>query len=204
MGRPRTAPGPTGTGEEPESTTRERILDVALELFTEQGFDNTSLREIAERLGFTKAALYYHFASKDDILMALHLRLHAFGRRAMAELDEGPGDVARWLELLDEMIDEMLAYRLIFVMHERNQAALEKLHRKEHDQEHADLQEYLRTLLADRSLPTPVRVRMAFAIGGVMTNLVLAGTAFEDVASQELGQQLRDAVHDLFMAARSA
>ena len=44
---------------------------MALDLFTEKGFDGTSLREIAERLGVTKAALYYHFASKDDILMAL-------------------------------------------------------------------------------------------------------------------------------------
>jgi len=44
--------------------TRQRILDVASELFVERGYDATSLREIAERLGVTKAALYYHFASK--------------------------------------------------------------------------------------------------------------------------------------------
>ncbi len=64
-------------------STRERILDIALELFTEQGYDKTSLRQIAERLGFSKAAIYYHFASKEDILMALHMRLHEFGREAL-------------------------------------------------------------------------------------------------------------------------
>lgn len=48
--------------------TRSRIQAVALELFTEQGYEKTSLREIAERLGVTKAALYYHFKSKDDIV----------------------------------------------------------------------------------------------------------------------------------------
>jgi AcrR family transcriptional regulator len=48
--------------------TRARIKDVALELFTEQGYDATSLREIAERLGVTKAALYYHFKSKEEIV----------------------------------------------------------------------------------------------------------------------------------------
>ncbi|MEO3744327.1 helix-turn-helix domain-containing protein [Plantactinospora sp. B5E13] len=48
--------------------TRSRIQQVALELFTEQGYEKTSLREIAERLGVTKAALYYHFKSKDDIV----------------------------------------------------------------------------------------------------------------------------------------
>ncbi|MFG1872371.1 TetR/AcrR family transcriptional regulator [Micromonospora arborensis] len=53
-----------------ESTggTRGRIKAVALELFTEQGYEKTSLREIAERLNVTKAALYYHFKSKDDIV----------------------------------------------------------------------------------------------------------------------------------------
>src|SRR5829696_3533548 len=50
------------------SDTREKIQDVALELFGEQGYDKTSLREIAERLGVTKAALYYHFKSKEEIV----------------------------------------------------------------------------------------------------------------------------------------
>ncbi|MEH1054248.1 helix-turn-helix domain-containing protein [Micromonospora sp. CPCC 206171] len=56
-----------------ESTggTRERIQAVALELFTEQGYERTSLREIAERLNVTKAALYYHFKSKDEIVNSL-------------------------------------------------------------------------------------------------------------------------------------
>lgn len=48
--------------------TRERIQQVALDLFGEQGYEKTSLREIAERLDVTKAALYYHFKSKEEIL----------------------------------------------------------------------------------------------------------------------------------------
>ena len=50
------------------SDTRARIQQVAVELFTEHGYEGTSLREIAERLDVTKAALYYHFRSKEDIL----------------------------------------------------------------------------------------------------------------------------------------
>lgn len=53
------------------SDTRERIQAVALELFVEQGYDGTSLREIAERLEVTKAALYYHFRTKEDIVRSL-------------------------------------------------------------------------------------------------------------------------------------
>src|SRR4029077_16266286 len=51
--------------------TRQRIQSVALELFAKQGYDKTSLREIAERLDVTKAALYYHFKSKEDIVASL-------------------------------------------------------------------------------------------------------------------------------------
>ncbi|HEX4705278.1 MAG TPA: helix-turn-helix domain-containing protein [Pseudonocardiaceae bacterium] len=53
------------------SGTRDKIQSVALELFAEQGYEKTSLREIAERLGVTKAALYYHFPTKDDIVASL-------------------------------------------------------------------------------------------------------------------------------------
>ncbi|MGH9090667.1 MAG: TetR/AcrR family transcriptional regulator [Acidimicrobiales bacterium] len=190
--------GGTGAGPgEPERSTRERILDVALDLFTEQGFDKTSLREIAERLGFSKAALYYHFASKDDILMALHLRLHEFGRRAFEQLGQTPAGAASWGHLLDQMIDEMLANRKIFVMHERNRAAFEVLHRKGHDEDHDDLQEQFRRVLGDPSVPLRDRVRLACALGSVMTCLVLSGEVFEGVQSGTLGQLLHEAVRDV-------
>jgi AcrR family transcriptional regulator len=51
--------------------TRNHIQAVALELFAERGYDGTSLREIAERLGVTKAALYYHYRSKEEILTSV-------------------------------------------------------------------------------------------------------------------------------------
>jgi AcrR family transcriptional regulator len=51
--------------------TRRRILDVALELFGEHGYAGTSIADITKRLGISKAALYYHFAAKDEILEAL-------------------------------------------------------------------------------------------------------------------------------------
>jgi AcrR family transcriptional regulator len=51
--------------------TRRRILDAATELFNQRGYAGTSIRDIAERLGMTKGALYYHFASKDDLLQAM-------------------------------------------------------------------------------------------------------------------------------------
>jgi AcrR family transcriptional regulator len=51
--------------------TREAIRSVALEQFGERGYERTSLRELAERLRITKAAVYHHFATKEDILASL-------------------------------------------------------------------------------------------------------------------------------------
>lgn len=50
--------------------TREEILRVATRLFTERGFEGTSIRDISSALGITKSALYYHFANKDAIILA--------------------------------------------------------------------------------------------------------------------------------------
>lgn len=57
--------------DERRTDTRTNIREVALELFAEQGYDKTSLREIAERLGITKAAVYYHYKTKEDIFTSL-------------------------------------------------------------------------------------------------------------------------------------
>ncbi|MER7007009.1 helix-turn-helix domain-containing protein [Dactylosporangium sp. NPDC000555] len=59
------------TGESDGEGVRAHIQRVALDLFIEDGYDKTSLREIAEKLGVTKAALYYHFPTKDDIVASL-------------------------------------------------------------------------------------------------------------------------------------
>ncbi len=50
------------------TTTRERILHEAEQLFVERGYHATALQEVADRVGITKAALYYHFSSKAQIL----------------------------------------------------------------------------------------------------------------------------------------
>ena len=192
-------PGVASAADPAHPNTRERILDVALDLFIEQGFDGTSLRQIAEQLGVTKAALYYHFESKDDILLALHMRIHDFGREALLRMTEGPVTLELWGELLDGIVDQMLAQRKIFLMHERNQAALEKLHREDHDAEHEDFQNQFRRVLADTRVPFPDRVKMAASVGVVFSGLVLSGEAFAEETNEELGDQLRAIIHNVLL-----
>ncbi len=180
-----------------QTSTRERILDIALDLFIEKGFDKSSLREIAEHLGFSKAAIYYHFASKDEILMALHRRLHEIGDQAIEQLRQLPAGVDSWAALLNELVGEMLAHRKIFVMHDRNRSAFEQLRRREHQAKHEDLDDELRRVISDPSLPLSDRVRMGCAVGAVVTTLVVYGDLLRDVPSDELEGLLRDVVNDL-------
>jgi AcrR family transcriptional regulator len=62
--------------------TRARILDAARLLFADQGYAGTSMRDLAEELGMTKAALYYHFPGKAQILEPLLDELEAIGGRS--------------------------------------------------------------------------------------------------------------------------
>ncbi len=195
----------TASGTNPQvgapdtASTRERILDVALDLFTEHGYDGTSLRQIAERLGVTKAALYYHFASKEDILMALHMRLHEFGKDAIASLGDEPVTLERWAEILDGLVDQMLIQRKLFLMHERNQAAMEKMHSDGHEAEHEDIQNRFRQILGDPRVSLRDRVRMAASFGVIFSGLVLASDAFNEESNAEMGAQLRECVHNVLL-----
>lgn len=76
---------------ERRSGTRERIQAVAVELFAEHGYDKTSLREIAERLDVTKAALYYHFNTKEAIVVSLFEDLIAGMDEIIAWAKDQPG-----------------------------------------------------------------------------------------------------------------
>jgi AcrR family transcriptional regulator len=191
--RPPAGDAPAGDGR----TTRERILDIARDLFVDKGYDKASLRDIAEALGFSKAAIYYHFESKADILLALHQRLHDFGHRAITRLGKTPRGVSTWAQLLDETIVEMLENRKIFVMHQRNWSAVEEVHQVGHDGEHGDLEEQIRALMSDPSMPLRDRVRLACAVGAIMAGLIVSNEMLKDVSSEELGAMLRETVGDI-------
>ncbi|MDA2808569.1 TetR/AcrR family transcriptional regulator [Nocardiopsis suaedae] len=75
--------------------TRAEIRETALELFAKKGYTATSLREIAEGLGITKAALYYHFRSKQDLLADMVRPMLDDGERTVRELEEEPDATAR-------------------------------------------------------------------------------------------------------------
>ncbi len=182
-------------------STRERILDVALELFTKQGYDKTSLRDIAERLGITKAALYYHFERKQDILLELHLRLHALGREGLEQLElleDGQQRADAWPGIVDHFIDQVLENRELVLLHQRNYNALQELTDNErHRAENDDMEQLVRRILQSPAIPLARRVRMVCSISAIAGALVGAEALLGDVPIDELAELVREAMRDL-------
>jgi len=194
------APELNQSGEARGSTTRERILDIALDLFIRRGYAETSLREIAAELGFSKAALYYHFESKQDILLALHMRVHGLTDRVlpMLQAEADANDV--WERLIDRLIGLALQNRRLIELHIRNQEAIAEIHRDASLEKHGpvrfDVEQHVLGLVRDPSLPVEGRVRRTASLG-VIAAVLLAADAFADVPDVELEPALRTVLHDV-------
>ncbi len=98
----------------PASDTRQRIQDVARELFTEKGVQRTSLQDIAARLGITKPALYYHFSSREELVRSILQPLIDDGEKYVAE-QEARGDASP-RELLEGSFDFHYRHRADLVL----------------------------------------------------------------------------------------
>ena len=150
------------------ASTRQRIQSVALELFAEQGYDKTSLREIAERLGVTKAALYYHFKSKEDIVVSLveeYFRdideLIAWGRTL-------PATPQSRAEILDRYFTIIADGGQVFRMVQHNQASVNSLaHAKNRAELYRERMYALVGVLAGPDAPLAAQIRAATALASV-------------------------------------
>ncbi|MFF0185069.1 TetR/AcrR family transcriptional regulator [Streptomyces sp. NPDC005244] len=116
-----------GTKRQRRGDTRQRIQDVALELFSEHGYEKTSLREIAEHLDVTKAALYYHFKTKEEILISIFEDL----TRPLDELIEWGKRQPHTLETKQEVLrrysDALGGASPLFRFMQENQATVREL-----------------------------------------------------------------------------
>jgi AcrR family transcriptional regulator len=122
-----TASGATADGKadaRSRTDTRARIQQIAVELFTEHGYEGTSLREIAERLGVTKAALYYHFKSKEDIIQSL-VEDYQGQMDALIDLARSePRTAGTRRQILARYVDIVAERDQVFRMLHQNQAVL--------------------------------------------------------------------------------
>ncbi|MGA7174082.1 MAG: TetR/AcrR family transcriptional regulator [Candidatus Dormiibacterota bacterium] len=183
-------------------STRERILEAALDLFIEQGFDKTSLREVAERVGLTKAALYYHFRSKEELLSSLVDRAHGIGHHGLDVLPvlNSPIDFAAALETFGRLLDQVLANRKVFMLMERNRTAIEGLgdHDPAHQEEHRQLEQRWAQFVANPKISLRDRVRVSAALGAVMAGAVGTTRGLGAEAPKGLKEELLSVLRDVF------
>lgn len=176
----------------PGAGTAGNIREVALDLFSRQGYERSTLREIADALGITKAAVYYHYRTKVEILDDL-LRPMVDGEDwiiADAESDTAQIGGPAWrLSLVERYIDLLLTHRRVatYAMNDiagvSNSTLLDRMRAND---------TRLAALLANGDLSLEQRVRTSAALG-----VIVAILALPDVSNADLRPQLLRVVRDV-------
>jgi AcrR family transcriptional regulator len=163
------------------SDTRARIQRVALELFAEQGYDKTSLREIAERLDVTKAALYYHFKSKEDIVRSLVEDYFGQIDALISWAKTQPRTQETRDEILSRYVQIVANGSDAFKMLHHNQAALNSLSSaKQRGDLFRERMTGLIDALTEPGADLPERLRAAMTLGGVSVGWMFFVDQVED------------------------
>ena len=81
--------------ESKEKNTKEKILEEALKLFAQSGYMGTSMNDIASKLGVTKAALYKHYKSKQEILDSIIEKMKELDIERAKQYEMPEGDLEK-------------------------------------------------------------------------------------------------------------
>ena len=180
--------------------TRTRVLETALVLFTKHGVEGTSLQMIADAMGVTKAAVYYHFKAKDEITEAVAepvlARLGAIVREARAMRRRG----AQVDHVLTNVVDMVVGHRALAAVFSSDPGVARALERSLHDEE--NVQECLTELLVGPA-PEPGAVVAAHV---ALAGIALAGGSpdLADLPDDELRRHLLESGRRLLGRPRRA
>lgn len=176
----------------PAADTAAHIREVALDLFSRQGYERSTLREIADALGISKAAVYYHYRTKAEILDDLLLPL-VEGEESIIDDAEAHtsslGDPAHRRALVERYIDLLLANRRVsnYALNDiagiGNSSLLSRMRAND---------ARLVALLANGDLSVEQRVRTSAAMG-----VMLAIMTLPDVPNEQLRPHLLSVVRDV-------
>jgi AcrR family transcriptional regulator len=92
--------------------TRARILDAALRLFRERGFDATTMRDVATEAGVATGGAYYYYRSKEDLVMAFYLRTDEQAREDFMKAIASTKDLRKRLRgIIDAKFAQFVEHR---------------------------------------------------------------------------------------------
>lgn len=177
-------------------STRERIIQAAIDLFASQGYGGTSLRHIAEQLGVTKAAVYHHFRTKDDIARVILGRALDVLAAMTDRLIVAGTDPAAWQRALPQVIDIAASQRQLLFVLERNEDTFRDRFAGDPviGARLASDPASLAGLLANPATDPAVRVRLGCAFGSLFGLLFIFSDHYQDVPDDKLRQYLSDAI----------
>ncbi|MEW1960071.1 TetR family transcriptional regulator [Kineococcus sp. NPDC059986] len=176
----------TTAGEaRPAGPGRQRLHEAALRLFSEHGVSGTSLQMIADEVGVTKAAVYYHYRTKDDLVVGvvapfidrlfdvLEVARARRGRRAQVEV------------LLTGLVDLIVDVRHLYVV-----AAFDPViaHLHEHYPRMREIGDRMRELLAGPDADAERRVAVVFFLSGLVGPL--GDESCRDIPDEDLRRML--------------
>ncbi|MBH9965835.1 TetR/AcrR family transcriptional regulator [[Bacillus] enclensis] len=115
---------------------RKAILETAVELFAEHGYNRTSMQQIADSIGISKGSLYSFFQSKEDLIISIyeHYQQLVFERAFVVGLDSNIAQEDRLAKQFQVQFEGILEYKSYMKMHMRGETAKdsEKLAEMEH------------------------------------------------------------------------
>jgi AcrR family transcriptional regulator len=162
----------------PEPDTRQRILDVAARLFSERGFEGTSVRDIATELGIANPSIYYHFKSKAELLTELLAEPLQYSHMAILEAEHLTGK-ARNRRIIEGLLGALEINRGIVL------TAMGDL-KKQLEARQSLVKEVgpdIPSLLAKSAAEDHRELRVMMAVGavtGTVTGLMSSATSTED------------------------
>jgi AcrR family transcriptional regulator len=165
----------TATADTGATDTRARLVDVAVGLFMRHSFAGTSLQMIADAMGLTKAAIYHHFRTREQLLAAVVEPIFDQLRTIIATAEAQRGRHARAEHMLHGYAALAVANRALFAILAGDPSVAKSLHG--HPEWSALIERQL-ALLADvepgaagRVKATVVLAGMAGAVGPTLVNL---------------------------------
>ena len=104
--------------ENKEKNTKERILEEALKLFSQSGYMGTSMNDIAAKLGVTKAALYKHYKSKQEILDSIIDKMNELDMERVKQYEMPEGEMEKVIaEYKETAFDKIKQFTKVQFLH---------------------------------------------------------------------------------------